>query len=669
MAGYAGRTDQAMETLLFGGLNEKATIVNLKDAEAVTCENWDPWNDGSLRRRFGYVPYSPTNVNNGLALGNGPTALWRFSATNGAEIFVTQGSYNGSSGGTYYATSNPLSTSFSASVNLASWSDVGFLIEPWLGTGAPSASDMNGDLFISQYPSRPVVVRGANLTNPPSSYGSFRDYPMYYLKDLSQLVVPSGLVLTLTTTGTTQYQYIVTACTLRGETTGSTIASTLFGPSTLSVSNSIQLDWSTVTGAQFYRIYRYVASLNAFMLIGQTTSTLTTFTDTGLAASTTTAVPSSNTAYNTPADWESNGYPQGFSVLGRGRNQRLIAWRNNTVWVSSLNNPYDWFSSDTFVFQINGGSSNNITAVTTLFDYTVFFSATNAFFYSGSSSSDLALNKIAGVGCVSPNSFVQVADDVFLWSQFGPTTLSRIQSGADIRTDRMSVKIQTSVYNSNRAYWYKIWAWHDIRSQRVFWAFPGTSSATYNDTVITFNYDIRQTDGSIGAWSKYTNWRVVAAQNSYAATSSVNMFNAYGIMGEPSGTAWNVSQLHSSNTDNGRAITANYLSGYINRQTFLKSRMPWLDILVKEDDGWSPYTFNVTINGEMGRANLTQTYTLTESTTAGDTNPWVGTFGNQHRVYTKGDNRMFQIGFSVTNSAHPPQIIGWRPELRVKGAR
>lgn len=669
MAGYAGRTDQAMETLLFGGLNEKATIVNLKDAEAVQCENWDPWNDGSLRRRAGYTQRSPSTVNNNLSLGNGPSALWRFNAATGAEIFVTQGSYNGSTGPSYYATSNPLSGTFSSSVNLAAWSDIGSQVGPWLGTGAPSASDMNGELFIAQYPYGPVVVRGANLTSPASSYGSFRDYPMYFLKDLSQLTVPSGLVLTVAVAGSTQYQYQVTACTGRGETTGSVIASTLTGPATLSATNNIQLNWGSVSGAQFYKIYRYSASTGAFMYIGQTTSTITTFTDTGLTASTTVPAPSSNTAYNTPGDWETNGYPQGFAVLGRGRNQRLMAWRNNTVWVSSLNNPYDWFSSDTFTFQINGGASNTITAVTTLFDYTVFFSATNAFFYSGSSSADLQLNKIAGVGCVSPNSFVQVADDVFLWSQFGPTTLSRIQQGADIRTDRMSVKVQTSVYNSNRPYWWKIWAWHDIKTQRVFWAFPSSTSVTYNDAVLSFNYDIRQTDGSIGSWAKYTGWRVVGAQTSYDASSTATMFNVYAIMGEPSGSSWSVSQPHSGNTDNGRAISATYLSGYINRQTFLKSRLPWLDVLTKVDTGWSPYTFNVTINGEMGRANLTQTYTLTETTTAGDVNPWVGTFGNQHRVYTIGDNRMFQIGFSVTNSPNPPQIIGWRPELRVKGVR
>lgn len=663
MAGYAGRTDQAMETLLFGGLNEKATIVNLKDAEAVQCDNWDPWNDGSLRRRFGYASLSPAVVNSSLSgsssLGTGPVALWRFTGVAGNEIFTTADRSTG-----YWVTSNPTATATNggSGYDMNTWCSLN-QVGPWSGSGAPIATDMNGDLFIAQYPYEPVVIRSQYLTSSSTTAG------IDTLKNYSKITTPTGLSLIASVAGTTQYQYQVTAVTGRGETTGSVIASTLFGPAALSATANIQLNWSSVTGAQYYRVYRYVAALNAFMLIGQTTSTLTTFTDTGLTASTTTAVPSSNTAYNTPADWETNGYPQGFAVLGRGRNQRLLAWRNNNVWVSSLNNGFDWFALDTFTFQINGGSDNTIRAATTLFDFTVFFSATNAFFYQGSSSTDLALNKIAGVGCVSPNSFVQVADDVFLWSQFGPTTLTRIQAGADIRTDRMSVKVQTSTYNSNRPYWYKIWAWHDIRNQRVFWAYPGTNASTFNDYVLMFNYDIRQQDGSIGAWSRYTNWRVVAAQNSYATTNSANIFNVYAVAGEPSGTSWTFTQLHTGNTDNGRAIGATYLSGYYNRQTFLKGRMPWIDVLTKADDGYTPYSFNVTVNGEMGRANLTQTYALTNTTTAGDVNPWVGTFGNQHRVYTKGDNRMFQIGFSVADSPAPPQIIGWRTDIRVKGAR
>jgi hypothetical protein len=446
------------------------------------------------------------------------------------------------------------------------------------------------------------------------------------------------------------YTYRVAALTGRGETLPSSSASTAFGAATLTSTNYNQISWTPVVGALSYEIYRYSTVSTTFELIGNTTAW--TFNDTGLTANITVHPQVVSTASNTPNDWNLNGQPEGFAVLARGRNQHLIAWRKNNVWAAAYGTALDWFASnDAFSFQVQGGEDNSIKCVVTLYDFTVMFSPTNAFAYIGSSSADLVQNKILNTGCVSPYSIVPVGDDVYLWSQFGPTTLSRILQGADIQTIAMSIKVNPLVYDqTNRSAWSKIAGWHDIRNQRVCWAYPSTASSS-NDNVLIWNYTIVEPNGTKGAWNKYTGWSVVNAITS-ASTS-----NIYGVFGNGS-MVW----LHNGTTDNGSAIRSYYKSAWYDLRTWLKKRMLWLDVLMD-----SSYTYSVEIDTawEFNRTGYTQAHTATNTTTDGYTVETLGDL-NQHRLYTQGDGKHFQLVFSSTT---PCKIVGWRPEARVKGIR
>ena len=81
------------------------------------------------------------------------------------------------------------------------------------------------------------------------------------------------------------------------------------------------------------------------------------------------------------------------------------------------------------------------------------------------------------------------------------------------------------------------------------------------------------------------------------------------------------------------------------------------------------YNMNVEVIGDYGRAGEVQTHTVTQSTTDGLTIATTGTYLNQHRLYTRGDSRAYQLKFSTIDSATPPQIVGFRFEARFKGMR
>jgi len=136
-------------------------------------------------------------------------------------------------------------------------------------------------------------------------------------------VTPEG------TTGSTTYEYVITALLVDAETTPSPIGSTTTGNATLSATNYNAISWAGVVGASSYNVYRLTAGV--FELIGNTTAT--TFDDTGQAPSTQnppTTNGTSNPVYFALVDstyvpsltsnslWQSGEPPAEYEVSGPG---------------------------------------------------------------------------------------------------------------------------------------------------------------------------------------------------------------------------------------------------------------------------------------------------------------------------------------------------------------
>ena len=262
---------------------------------------------------------------------------------------------------------------------------------------------------------------------------------------------------------------------------------------------------------------------------------------------------------------------------------------------------------------------------------------------------------MVGIGCRSPKSIITLGDDVFLWSQFGPTSLSRIDIGADIKSTPMSVKVAPIVYGTNLDRWDLITAYLDLNNQRIVWAYPSAPGVTTNDECLVFQYTIKSPDGSIGAWTKYRDWPVVDALRSM--DEDIHALFSDGT----------INTLSIGNDDKGTAIAATYESAFFNLDTYRRKRLVWIDLLM--DARLGEYDMDVEVIGDYGRAGETQVHTVTDSTTDGLTIATTGTYLNQHRLYTRGDSRAYQLKFSTSDSPTPPQIVGFRFEARFKGMR
>ncbi len=93
-------------------------------------------------------------------------------------------------------------------------------------------------------------------------------------------------------TGTTTYNYLVTALSEVGETNNTGVANVTNGPDLLNATDSITLSWGAVTGATGYRVYRN------YYLIAELGASTITYTDVGVPAAGRTP-PELNTAQTT----------------------------------------------------------------------------------------------------------------------------------------------------------------------------------------------------------------------------------------------------------------------------------------------------------------------------------------------------------------------------------
>ena len=614
---YAGRTTQAASIRNFGGLNAKASPMLAAPGEAVSVSNWDMDLSGAITRRDGYVEQSTFG---GVSTNHFDT----FFKLDGSAVFVAV------SGGNLFEADTPAGP----------WANRGGTFTT--GDFTYIGSDLNGQYVLFNGVDKPhVFVPGQAVQT---------------LETASLLTAPTGLTVVSTNGAGVTWQYAVTASTPRGETLTSIAGVTSDGPTSLTVTAFNALNWVPPAGAFSQTVYRYSSSANVFRKIAILFGTVSSYTDNGSAVEDVYSYPpTSNTALNTPEDWNTNGQPEGAVVVSRGRNQRMLAWRKNVTWACALSNIYDWYSqNDAFSFEILGGNSNNIKAVATLFDYTVMFSETNSFVYTGSSASDWSLAKILKTGCPSHYAITDIGDQVVLWSQNGPTTVERILSGQDIQTGSVSAKISPIVFGgTNLSEWRKIRAWHDIQRQRVAFAAPGVGQ-TKNTFVLLFNYQTK-------AWTRFDGWEV--ENIAYDPFGKEN----YALLSDNS-----IVKLHSGDTDAVAGIANEYATGHYDAGSDKKKRQIFLDVFM---DGSDPYFVEVALRHDFATSD-SETHSLSYDGATALTNgePIVdATAGvNTHRLVVTGNVNTVQFVFRdkpTFTPQRPARIVGWTGDFRAYGIR
>ena len=652
MVNYPGRFTQQMWTKNFGGIDAKATVLNIGDNEAADITNWNIGLSGAITRRDGTAPL--------VTIGDNahPQAVWwsPFYDTDGTQRFAA--------------------IAKDSAGNLDFW-DASLVGGAYTNRGPTGMTLSGSDNYKYIHANWKGSVLVANGTDTPiyGVYGS----TVQDLKTASLLSGPTVVIQNPTgSSGFPYAKYAVSALTARGET----VAVQASNPSgvawdwnslTATVYNAIA--WSPVSGAIGYRIYFALGSgagISGERSVGQTgvtdsgrytlimdvPATVTSYNDNVAVLPAVyanyTPMKTVSSAYRTWTDWETNGWPHGFAVVARGRDERCFAWRENYVWASALNNPIDWLSlNDAFAFSVDGGTDKTITAITSLYEYILIFTKTQCFVYTGASQQDITLQKVIGRGCVSQRSVVNVEGDVYFWSDYGPTSFKRIMSGADISSSTdFNKRIQNQIFtDTNVDEWRRISGYRYIPENRVVWAVPGVGQ-TKNTMAYVYQFDVN-------GWSKYDNWEF----------THCGIDASYGVYGlrEPDtnseNSLWN---LMTGNDDNTVAITASYKTGWYDMRSWdTRKRLIFTDIVTDRSIG--NYTFSVTWSWDYG-IQTSLPITCTQTTTDGCTIETTSSTTTEHRVFADGIGSAFQLEF-ISTAKLPCKIIGWRPEVRGKGVR
>jgi len=634
---YSGRTSQMVQTHNFGGINTRASLMNIGDNEAASIQNWDIGTDGAITKRSGLLlmnTFSTPMLHMARYMSLlGVEYYGVFADAKFWECTTINGTFTDQTNGiTITNTTNPfVSANWKGKLIVANGVDPAIYIDPTAGA---------------------QTLKAASLITPPQP-------PTVRASDV----------------GTRLSGYVITAVTPQGESTSSGVGYVTLGPSSDAAADPFSathyniVTWVPPVGCTSQKVYwmtnagdatgRIVGgSFNVFYQVAEVGPTVSTFYDNvHLLPYGLTNPPMVNNAYCTPLDWDTNGAPEGFAVIARGRDERLLAWRGSTVWASALGDPLQWVTiNDSFIFPIQdgtdsrqGGVGPKITAIGSLFDLTGIFTAGQANFYTGASQSDITLFKTVPVGCVSPNSILPVGDDLYFWSQYGPTNMKRVLSGQDVQsTDKFNERVQPLIFGTATEYWNKICVYNSPPDGRIVWAVPGSGQTT-NSVCFVYQYDV-------DAWTQYTGWSPV----SVVRDANFNLYGAF--------TDGKVYQMHSGTTDNFNVFTAIYKTGWMDARTWgTRKRVIRTDVITDKQALPLGYTFDVGFSYDYGKytgAGLT----CTDTTTDGSTIESLSSASCTHQCYMNGVGNSIQLTFTSADE-RGCRIMGWRPDYRLKGIR
>lgn len=619
----SGRVPSSGEFKNFGGINQASTKLNIKTPFAEDIENFNIDSSGAIETRF---------------------ELEALSTFTGTVQYAT--AWLSLDGTQYYAVVAD-NKYWEATSPSGPWTDrtgsvtITEATKPWTSTA------WRGVLYLVNGTDAPMMAEpGQDLVT---------------LKNASILTAPQNLTVTqvgtLTPSGAGSWWIVVEAVTGRGST-GTSVAptGTLYNLNVLDGSNYITLDWDEVLAASVIRVWVSTTKTGSaglsesyYNLITELPGSATSFTMQSMVEITNSyTFSTTNTAYNTPGDWDDNGQPSLISIVSRGRDERMVMVRDNLAWLSGLADPLDWYTpGNAFGLTMNGGSSDTIKAVSNLYDYYAFFSATDSFLWRGASQETMDQQKILPVGCSSPQSIVYADGDVWVWTtESGPVALRRVVAGADIETvKQFTAPVKDLVRDVNTAKLDQITGVYDASSRRIIWYYPSALSAT-NDSALVYQLDTR-------SFSRYSDTAIKVA---FIAQD----YTPYGLS-----STGNFGTINTGDV----AYVCTYKSAWFDTGGWdNKKRIQYLDITM---DSTTDYTVDITYAWDYGNGP-SETVALVKSGSTVTTNGMTvdatrkGPAVNIHRIYTHGQGVAWQMTIETEGYA---KLYGWKPEYLVMGGR
>jgi hypothetical protein len=374
-------------------------------------------------------------------------------------------------------------------------------------------------------------------------------------------------------------------------------------------------------------------------------------------------------------DWTADP-PAGFSIIGEGRDVRMLAFGfaedESRVDYSELGVPSNFLLTDYVTGDISSSTDGGfwrvarddgdiVVAAVDMFSYIVVFKRNRTFLYSGSPGDDLALAKILPVGCASPSSIVKAGNDLFWISEIGQIhALSAVQEYGDLAYNAIGLPV--SGISLAPEYLHLSCAYHDYDNRRVMW-FVTETGATANDTVLVVYYDQpRRWTVFDGAYAEMN--AVVVARKAAGAQPRI-------FAGSQVGT---VEEMNVGSSDGGAEIVMSYFTKWLDAGDIgEQERFLGLDLAVGSS-GASDL--------EIGIAHdLVETYQAIDavirnmgSSTVGwdfarwDIDCWDATGQALRRYDGIGQGNLFKLRFTCS-SITPLQLLGWRPIVIRKGRR
>jgi hypothetical protein len=376
--------------------------------------------------------------------------------------------------------------------------------------------------------------------------------------------------------------------------------------------------------------------------------------------------------------WTTNHWPKYMRLVGIGRGARMHAWGfaddPNRVDFSEMNVPWNFMRSnmddasavaqpliDGGFYYARRGDGDAVVAVIDMFSYTVVLKKHRTLIYTGDpGADDWSVAADFPVGCVSDRAWAKVGNDLLFWSEDGVRALSAVQEYGDLAQGDLSFKIGTAVRAIVPGAGERVCCYHDITNARVVWFIP-LSGDTKNDAAFVYYYNSK----------KWTKWDGAACEMMDVSIIRATSVQAERVIG---GSYDNGVVLHGSGyKDISDSVATEYYTNWINFGSISDAeRALWLDMFYGQggvdvdiyyqtdlNDEWIPITRLVKSFGSSG--------TVWGKFIWGQA-VW-GVPGRAHRRFEmNGLFGLVRFKFSKTSDGGF-EIMGYRPEIRVKGPR
>ena len=399
----------------------------------------------------------------------------------------------------------------------------------------------------------------------------------------------------------------------------------------------------------------------------------------GTGTPTVPAVGSGTLGY--PSTWGAGHWPRFGRLLSQGRGSRMHVWGidddPNKVYYTALDIPWHFGADDIDMalpvlnievdggsYYVNRGDGDVVVSVIDMYAYTVIFKKRRTYIFTGDpgDAGNNYWNPVGEipVGCVNDRAWVKVGNNIMFWSEDGPRSLSAVQEYGDLQQANLGFKINDQVTAIAPGQFERIRAFHDVENMRVIWYVPEAGSAS-NNAGYVYYYNTQVWSKWSGDATEIVDVLTVPTNDSYRERTVAGTVDNGMVL------------VQSSTLDVDKDITAWYITNWINSGEISDaSRELWLDIMFGDEGPMVDIYYQTDLNVEWlpisriirsigGQGSAWGTF-------AWGSAAWGETARSMRRHEIDALFHLIRFKFEAT-SPYGFEVMGYRPEMRQKGAR